>query len=1028
MTFATWSLRNPIPAVLFFVLLALAGLYGFQRLSIQDLPDLDLPTISVTLAQPGAAPTQLETEVARRVEDSLATVTGLKHIRTSVTAGQVQMLVEFELKKPLSDALLDTKDAIDRIRSDLPADMQQPAIGAVTLSGKPILTYAIASERMDEASLSWFVDDVVGKALLAIPGVGKVARVGGVQREVRVEVDPVRMASLGVTAADISRALKNMQHESSGGLGHLGQAEQSVRTMATVRQASELEALPLALPGGRELRLDQVATVHDGAAQRTQAARLDGHAVVGFAIYRAKGFDETRVDTEVTKALESLRARHATLSVVPVSSSVDYTREQFRGSMQMLWEGAILSVLVVWLFLRDWRATLVAASALPLSILPAFAAMAWLGYSLNTLTLLALAVVVGILVDDAIVEVENIERHRRMGKSILQATGDAVDEIALAVIATTLTLVAVFVPTTLMSGVPGLLFRQFGWTAAIAVLASLVVARLLTPILAVWLLRPHARVENGDGAVMRLYMRAARWALVHRRSTLAAAVLFFASSVALVPLIPTGLFPPADEGAISVAVQLPPGSSFDDTLALTEAARGALSEIDGVRSVFATVGAAQAPDDDGIEAAAVRKGAMTLILAPRDLRRPQSDIEADVRRQLADIPGARFSVGDGPGETLSLNLVSDNAQALKASAQAFERELRGMGMVSNVNSTASLEQPEIVIRPNLHRAAELGVTTAAIGEVLRIATSGDFDAQLPKLNLDNRQIGIRVRVGDAVLQDLHALGNLKVSGRNGLVPLASVAELSVESGPAQIDRHDRRRYVNVSADLGATPLGDAQIAARALPSARGLPSDVALIDDGDTEIAGELASGFVFALVAAMLCVFCVLVLLFKDFLQPITILSAIPLSLGGALAALLLTRSELNVPSMIGLVMLMGIVTKNSILLVEYAVVAMQERGLALFDALIDACHKRARPIVMTTVAMIAGMLPIALGFGADASFRQPMAIAVIGGLLTSTLLSLLVVPVVFSYVTGAGRWLRCAFGGAAPPHSPEPFAGGAT
>ena len=1018
MNLATWSIRNPTPSILLFVLLTLAGIWGFRALPIQNLPDIDLPTINVTLVQPGAAPAQLETEVARKVEDSLATLSGLRHLRTSVTDGQVTIIAEFVLEKNLSDALIETKNAVDRVRSDLPTDLEQPTVSAVDVANEPVQVYSIASTRMDEESLSWFTDDTVERAVLAVPGVGRFERVGGVQREVRVEVDPHRLAALGVTAGDISRALRRVQQESSGGRGQLGSGEQSMRIIATVRQASELEALPVALPGGREIRLDQLATVQDTVADRNQAALLDGKPVVGFKVFRARGFDETRVAEGVRQALTQLEGRDASLRFTAVSGTVDYTLEQYAGSMSMLWEGAILAVLVVWGFLRDWRATLVAAAALPLSILPAFAAMAWLGYSLNTLTLLALAVVVGILVDDAIVEVENVERHSRMGKPILQATMDAVTEIALAVVATTVSLVVVFLPTAMMSGVPGLFFRQFGWTAVIAVLASLLVARLLTPMMAAWLLKPHAAKEVPDGRVMTWYMSAMRWCLSHRRTTVLAATGFFLASLALVPLIPTGLVPASDRGYTAVNVELPPGSSLQNTLEVAEMARAALRDMPGIRSVFTTIGDSADAGGGMMQAGEVRRGSLTMTLDPRGERDPQGVIEKSIQQKLADVPGARFTLGGGGlGEKMQLILASDNSVALKASAQALERELRGVGQLSNVSSTASLERPEIVVRPDARRAAERGVTTEAIGDVVRVATSGDFDAQVARLNLDNRQVYIRVRIPDAAREDIDTISNLRVTGRNGPVPLASVASISVESGPSQIDRYDRLRYVTVNADLGGMALGAALAAAMELPAVKAMPTNVKLIETGDAEIAGELASGFGMALTVGVLCVFSVLVLLFKDFLQPITILSAIPLSLGGALVALLVGRSELDVPAMIGLVMLMGIVTKNSILLVEYAVAGMRDRGLAMRDALIDACHKRARPIVMTTVAMIAGMFPIALGLGADASFRQPMAIAVIGGLVTSTALSLLVVPVVFSYVSGLERRIVKRFRRATPP-----------
>ncbi|MEM4988091.1 efflux RND transporter permease subunit [Collimonas sp. H4R21] len=1013
MNFATWSIRNPIPAILLFALLTVAGIMGFHKLPIQNLPDIDLPTINVTLTQPGAAPAQLETEVARKVEDALATMNGLKHLRTSITDGQVQITVEFVLEKNLSDALIDTKNSVDSVRSQLPTDLQQPTVSAVTVGGDAVLVYAIAADMSEEA-LSWFVDDTVGKAILAVPGIGRIDRVGGLTRQVRVAVDPVRMAAQGVTAVDVSQALRNMQQESSGGRGQFGQEEQSARVIATVHQASELAAFPITLANGRKLRLDQIATISDANAERAQIALLDGKPVVGFKVFRAKGYDETVIAKNVGAALEKLQAGNRTLKFTRISGTVGYTKEQYEGSMDMLYEGSILAVLVVWFFLRDWRATLVAASALPLSILPAFAAMAWFGFSLNTLTLLALAVIVGILVDDAIVEIENIERHAHMGKPILQAAGDAVTEIALAVMATTMALVVVFLPTAMMSGIAGMFFKQFGWTAVIAVLTSLLVARILTPMMAAYLLKSKPAVEQQDGRIMRWYLHAVRWCMAHRKTTMLAATLFFVGSVALIPFISTGLMPPADRGYTTVNVELPPGSSLQNTLAVAERARTALGSVGGIDAIFTTVGVSQVVGGGQLQAGEVRNGSLTLSLADRAKRPRQTEIEKAVRRALLNVPGARFTVGaGGPGEKMQLILAGDNENALKATAQAMERQLRGVGSLANISSTASLERPEIIVRPDLQRASELGVSTAAIGQVVRIATAGDFSANLAKLNLDNRQVDINVSVPDVDRQNVTTFANLHVLGRNGLVPLSSVASLSVESGPSKIERYDRRRYVTVSADLGGMPLGEALAAAKALPAVKQMPSSVQLIQTGDAEIAAELGAGFMMAIVIGVLCVFCVLVLLFRDFLQPVTILSAIPLSLGGAFLALLMARSELDIPSMIGLVMLMGIVTKNSILLVEYAIVGKRDRGLSVFEALIDACHKRARPIVMTTVAMIAGMAPIALGFGADSSFRQPMAVAVIGGLLTSTALSLLVVPVVFTYVDEFEHWLKKLFSG---------------
>jgi len=1011
--FATWSIRNPIPTILLFILLSVAGIKSFSELSIAEFPDIQLPTVMIALSQPGAAPAQLETEVARKAEDALATLTGLRHMQTSITDGAVNIRVEFILEKSLSDALIEARNALDGIRSDLPDDLLEPSVSAETIGADTLLTYAISAPRMSEEELSWYIDNTISKHVLGVPGLGRFERVGGVQREIRVELDPTKLTGLGITASDVSQALRNAQLESSGGRMQLGNNEQSVRTIATTRQATELEAFPIVLADGRQLRLDQVAKVQDTMAERSQMALFDGKAVVGFQVYRANGFDETKIAAGIKKELEELKNKDA-IDFTLVYDKVSQTEEQYKGSINMLFEGAFLAVLIVWWFLRDWRATLIAATALPLSILPTFAAMHFLDYSLNTLTLLALAVIVGILVDDAIVEIENIERHASMGKNIKKAAGDAVTEIALAVMATTMTLVMVFAPTAMMNGVTGLFFKQFGWTAVVAVLSSLLVARLLTPMMAAYMLKPKIqKTKEKQGQLLTFYLSLVRWTLAHRSITLITTFVIFAASISLVPLLNTGLMPASNTNYSSVSIELPPGSAFNTTLMKAEEARKALINVAGIDHVFTTVGVAGGEGSDATSSD-VRKSKLTLILKERGQRATQDNIEKAVRNALINVPGARFSVGGGLGQELSFILASGDSTALKASANNVLKELRGVSGISNIQSTASLERPEIIVRPNLQRAAELGISTSAIGDTIRVATSGDYSSQLAKLNLETRQIYIRVQFADSHRLDMETLNNLRVPGRDGhLIPLSNVASLSFESGPSQIDRYDRERFVTINAKLNGSALGDVVNAVYELPSIKGLPDNVHLTEAGDAELMNELSSGFSTAIITGLLCVLCVLILLFKDFLQPITILSAIPLSLGGAFVALLLADSELDIPSMIGLIMLMGIVTKNSILLVEYAVMSMKKQGLSMYDALLDACHKRVRPIIMTTAAMIAGMLPIAIGLGADASFRQPMAIAVIGGLITSTCLSLLVVPVVFTYMHGIEKKFTAFFKG---------------
>jgi multidrug efflux pump subunit AcrB len=1009
--FSSLSIKHPIPAIMLFALLSLAGLLAFKSSVVQDFPDIELPIVTVSASLSGAAPAQLETEVARKLENSVATLQGVKNIYTKVLDGEVTVTVEFVLEKPIAEAVNDVRDAVARVRADLPADLRDPSVTKASTAGRVVMTFtavaAPGNNPLDEQALSWLVDNNVAKRLLSVPGVGAVKRMGGVNREVRVTLDAAKMAALRVTALDVSRRLKLVQQETPGGRGDISGAEQSVRTIATVGTAAELARLQIALADGRTLQLDQVATVEDTVAEPRSLATQDGRTVVGFEVFRTKGASEVDVARGVSAAVAELQVRHPQMVLKQAIDNAQPVAENFQGSMELLYEGALLAVLVVWWFLRDWRATLVAAAALPLSIIPTFLGLMYFGYTLNTVTLLSLALVVGVLVDDAIVEIENIERHLRMGKPPFQAAMEAADEIGMAVIATTFALVAVFLPTAFMGGVPGLFFKQFGWTAVLAILASLVVARLLTPMMAAYLLKPHtpkasAAAASEDGLLMTAYMRAMRWCLRHRLVTAVCAGLFFVGSISLVPLLPTGFVPAADRGQTQITLELPPGSTLAETRAVAEQARLASMQIPHVKSVFSSIGGGSSGDAFAPGASAeARRAVLTLITSHRDERSDSmADIEAQLRQQLGNIAGARFTVGPpDSGVKMQLVLKSDDPVALLATAQTVVRELRTLQGVGNVGSSASLVRPEIIVRPDVARAADLGVTAASIGETVRVATAGDYDTSLSKLNLSERQVPIRVKLPDAVRADLAALERLTVPGKNGPVMLGSVATLTLESGPAQIDRLNRSRNVTLEVELGRLQLGEVNAKARALPSLQNLPAGVQIAELGDAQEMQALFASFGIAMLIGVLCIYGVLVLLFDDFMQPVTILAALPLSIGGAFVALLLTGRALSMPSMIGLIMLMGIVTKNSILLVDYAILA-REKGMDRFEALVDACHKRSRPIVMTTIAMGAGMMPLALGWGADPSFRSPMAITVIGGLITSTLLSLLVVPVVYTYI----------------------------
>ncbi len=1016
MNVSAWCIRNPIPALMLFVLLSFGGLLSFKSMKIQNMPDLDLPTVTVSASLPGASPAQLETEVARKIENAIATLQGLKHITTKVQDSSVTITAEFRLEKPVQEAVDDMRSAVAKVRADLPADLRDPVVTKLDIASAPILALTVSSPQRDEEALSWFVEDTVAKRLLSVRGVGAVNRVGGVSREVTIALDPVKLQSLGATAADISRQLREIQRESAGGRTNLGSGEQPVRTLANVTSVEEMRPLQLSLADGRRIRLDQVATVTDTVAEPRALALLNGKPVVGFEVMRSRGASDVEVGEGVQKALAELQIANPDIQFTEAFNFVTPVKEEFQGSMTMLYEGGLLAVLVVWLFLKDWRATFVSAVALPLSVIPAFLGMEYLGFSLNGVTLLALSLVVGILVDDAIVEVENIVRHLRMGKSPYQAAMEAADEIGLAVIATTFALVAVFLPTAFMSGIAGRFFKQFDWTAALAVMASLVVARMLTPMMAAYLLKDTGPSDPPEGRIMQTYMKLAAWCLNHRLTTIAAAAAFFIGSLFLIPLLPTGFIPADDNPQTQVFVELSPGVSLDQTKASAEAARQLVANVPYVKSVYTTIGSGSAGVDPfaGSQTSEVRKATLTITLANRQDRPVHKQaIEKNIRQALQRLPGVRTKVGlGGSGEKYVLVLSGDDPQALSTAARNVEHDLRTISGLGSIASSAALVRPEIAVRTDFARAADLGVTTAAIAETLRIATLGDYDWSLPKLNLAQRQVPVVVKLAADGRSDLAILERLAVpSGKagSGSVMVSQVANLELSSGPAVIDRYDRSRNINFEVELSGLPLGDVTNAVQNLPSIRNLPAGVKQINIGDAEMMTELFTSFGLAMLTGVLCIFIVLVLLFKEFLQPITILAALPLSFGGGFVALLLTGKAFSMPSLIGLIMLMGIATKNSILLVEYAIVARRDHGMTRLDALLDACRKRARPIVMTTIAMGAGMLPIATGMGdADSSFRSPMAVAVLGGLVTSTFLSLLVIPVAYSYLDDFNNWLK--------------------
>ena len=1031
MNFSAWSIRNPVAPLLAFVMLMIVGWQAFNALPVTRFPNIDAPIILVTVVQSGAAPAEMETQVTKAVEEAVAGLTGVKNVTSSVSDGVSTSVVEFAMSVPGDKALQDTKDALDKIKGDLPSDVDAPNIAKLDIEGQAIMTFAVTAPALTFEEMSWFVDDVIKRGLQGRPGIGRVERAGGADREIRVELDRIKLGSFGITAQAVSAQLKGTNTNLGGGRADLGSGEQAIRTLGDAASVAKLAATPIALPGGRHVVLSDLGKVIDTFTEMRTFSRLDTQQVVSFSVFRAKGSSEVSVADTVNAQIDAIRAAHPAVKIDLIDETVSFTRGNYDAAIESLLEGALLAVIVVMLFLRNWRATLISAVALPLSVIPTFYVMNMLGFSLNLVSFLALTLATGILVDDAIVEIENIARHIRMGKTPYRAAIEAADEIGLAVIATSATIIAVFVPVSFMPGIAGQYFRQFGITVAVAVMFSLLVARLITPMMAAYLMRASdagTAQENSDGVFMRGYLwlvsaTTRNWTLGRLRfgryyMTLVAALIAVAYSLFLMSQIPGSFIPADDAGRITVSLELPPGSTLADTDRKTRLIYEKIKDIPYIQNIFILGGSTPIGDLD------VRRATVNVILEPLDHRLalkvsqllaklpvvgalipkvvnrgrpvPQQEVQAEIFRRLAGIPDIRaLKLDDRGSRELTYSILADTEADLTGAVKLLQDALRGNPLLADVSTEGAVPRPELQITPRADEAARLGITAQQIAAVVRVATIGDFDSALAKVSIDNRLLPIRVRLADVNRQDVQRIAALKITTSTGAtVPLSAVADIKLGEGPASIKRLNRHRLAILGANLPVgVALGTATDEFKRVTDGVKLPGTAHIQASGDAEIQTELMGSFVDAMILGLMLILSVLILLFRSVVQPLTILFSLPLAIGGVAIALLVTNSPLSMPVLIGMLMLMGVVSKNAILLIDFAI-EMRARGMSRLDAVIEAGHKRARPIVMTSIAMAAGMLPSALGAGEGGSFRAPMATAVIGGIIVSTVLSLVVVP----------------------------------
>lgn len=1025
---SSWCIRNPVPPIVLFIGLMLAGLVTFMRMEVNNNPDIDFPAAQINISQPGAAPTEMENQITQKVEAAARSVNGVDEINSSVREGNSNTFVQFKIGTPTDRAVNDLRDAVTQIRSDLPDGILEPQISRVDIAGDPILFVAAQTTDMTLEELSWYIDNTVNRRLLGIAGVAAVSREGGVDRQIRVILDPAALQAQGITAAQVNQQLRQTNLNAAGGRAEVAGSEQSVRVLGNARTAYDLSQTQIVVPGGRVVRLADLGEVKDAYSEQRTLAKMNGQQVISFNVQRAKGSSEVTTYDDAWAELRKIEKEDPRVRFVEIVNQVDYTKSQYTSAMEGLIEGAVLAVLVVFLFLRDFRATAISAIAIPLSAIPAFWFMGLLGITLNGLSLLALSLVAGVLVDDAIVEIENIVRHMRMGKSAYQASMDAADEIGLAVVATTMSIVAVFLPVALMPGISGQFFRAFGFTVVIAVLMSLFVARMITPLIAAYFLKSHGVQPHASGPAMDKYLSILKWSLDtskaeayrvrnpgfwgaiksmfrdHRMAMIGVGTGAFIVQIVLFATLSMSFQPTLNLDFSSVRIGMPPGSTLEQTAEVADRAASIIEKNPNVDRVFQRI--------------YVGSGFLNIVLK-KDRDVTSTEFERSLTPMLSAIPDARVNFqsqgGGGPGgggRDIVLYLGSDDPELLNQTANKIADEMTTLKELVAPRAMGDNVRPEIVIKPRFDLAADLGVTTAALSQTIRIATLGDIAQNSAKFSLSDRQVPITVSLAESARRDLSILENLPVPTTRGpSVPLKAVADIGFGSGPTTVQRTNQIRRIAIGADLApGLVTGDVWPKVDQLPTVKNLPDGVQKLTLGDSKWQAELLFYFFIALASGVMLVFAVLVLLYRRFLSPLVNMGSLLLAPLGAAIGLHLTGQPLSLPVFIGVLMLFGIVAKNSILLVDFAV-EMIEHGMSKNEAIYEAGHKRAQPIVMTTVAMIAGMVPIALSLSGDGSWRAPMGVTVIGGLLFSTMLTLLLVPAYFSIAIDIERWIGAKF-----------------
>jgi HAE1 family hydrophobic/amphiphilic exporter-1 len=1007
MNLAEVSIKRPVFATMLIAALMVFGLLAYPKVGVDLFPNVEFPYVTVTVIYPGSDPSTMEREVAEPIEEAVNTLGGIRSLRSINQESVSFVVIEFELEVDAEKAVQDVRDKVARIQNQLPAAAEQPKIERLDVGAAPIMTVAIAGD-LPPRELTRLADKEVKERLQRIRGVGGIDLVGSREREIHVYVDADRIGGFGLTVEDVATAIRAQSLEVPAGSFDRGTQQLTVKTKGEVRSVEELG--DIVIPASRgNVRLREVATVIDGVQEVTSASFLDGKPGISLVIRKQSGTNSVAVAKAVKAALDELRpqiARAGATLTLPTDNSV-YIEQSIDDVQFDLVFGGVLAVVVIFFFLVNFRATFISAIAIPTSLIATFAFIQTMGFTFNNMTMLALSLAIGILIDDAIVVMENIHRHLEMKKSALQAASDGTAEIFLSVLAMTSTILAVFVPVAVMKGIIGRFFLQFGLTVSFAVATSMLVSFTLTPVLSSRILEHgHGRgwlihlVDKVMDWLEHVYARIIRWSLRYRLATVGIAVAALVSSAFLVTHVKSEFMPPEDRSQFLVKVELPTGTGVELTSRVTEAIAGDLrTNISGVKNTLTQIaaGAQGQPNQGEIRVALVGRKTRSF---------SQQDLMAWARQRYAGIQNVRVSVtelgmieGGGRTEPIQLCLRGGDLESLVKAADAVKADLVKLPGFVDVDVSYRGGKPELGLNVDRDRAASLGVPIASLATTIRSLMAGDTVSEL-KDGTDAYDITLQLPPEQR--ERILSLNGLQVRAMNGgLIELSDVVHANLTSGPDKIERLNRQRQITVYANLQGLPLGEAKMAVDAAV-ARVVPPTINASHEGMAKIMSESFGYMVEALFLAIVLVYMILAAQFNSFIQPVTIMVSLPLSVIGAFGGLYLFNMTLSIFSMIGVIMLMGIVTKNAILMVDFANQQRAE-GTPLMVALERAGVLRLRPILMTSVAMIFGMLPVALALGEGGEVRAPMAVCVIGGLITSTLLTLVVVPVLYVYVDQA-------------------------